>query len=223
MTKVCSKCGEEKDIVLFIKKGKLFVKNWNNSEAKKKTNQKWAESEHGKKTMQEYQSGPGKEGHRKACLKYSRSEKGKAKGKEYAQTDKCKQKQKEYWQSEHGKAVSKTYYESEAGKAKIKAWNQSDAGKASNLRSAHKRRENAENTVNDLTADQWFEILYTQKNCCAHCNRLFTPALPPTRDHIVPLSKGGGLTFDNVQALCRSCNAKKGTKSNEECLKKKED
>ena len=30
-----------------------------------------------------------------------------------------------------------------------------------------------------------------------------------TTDHVIPMSRGGTSTWDNVQVLCRSCNSKK--------------
>lgn len=35
----------------------------------------------------------------------------------------------------------------------------------------------------------------------------------PEIDHIIPLSKGGSHTYDNIQLLCRMCNIKKGSKA----------
>ena len=40
----------------------------------------------------------------------------------------------------------------------------------------------------------------------------------PTLDHIVPLSKGGGHTWGNVQCACRQCNSEKGDRFVQEWL-----
>lgn len=43
---------------------------------------------------------------------------------------------------------------------------------------------------------------------CQHCGT----RRDLTVDHIYPESKGGELTMENAQTLCRSCNSKKGVK-----------
>ncbi len=50
--------------------------------------------------------------------------------------------------------------------------------------------------------------------CGGRTNPLKLPPHPhaPTVDHIVPLSKGGGHTWDNVQCAHLTCNASKGAK-----------
>lgn len=52
-------------------------------------------------------------------------------------------------------------------------------------------------------------LLHFQDNKCACCGEMFTEKRKYEIDHVVPVSKGGPLTFDNVQLLCRSCNARK--------------
>ena len=54
--------------------------------------------------------------------------------------------------------------------------------------------------------EEWQEVLIKFDNLCAHC------AKPEklTVDHVIPLSRGGSNTIDNIQPLCRSCNSRKG-------------
>lgn len=53
---------------------------------------------------------------------------------------------------------------------------------------------------------------------CYLCGRQVSDALPFTHplkaniDHVVPISKGGTHTLDNVRVACRSCNSAKGAK-----------
>lgn len=55
---------------------------------------------------------------------------------------------------------------------------------------------------------------------CQFCNRS-QPELRPreclTRDHLVPISRGGGNAWTNVVTACSSCNTRKGNRLPEEC------
>jgi len=60
----------------------------------------------------------------------------------------------------------------------------------------------------DLTAEEWEEIQVSQDYKCAICGK----ELPLQKDHIIPVTKGGGFTKSNIQGLCISCNARKKDK-----------
>lgn len=57
----------------------------------------------------------------------------------------------------------------------------------------------------DLTDAQWAELQATW-NGCAYCGA-HDPSLQ--RDCVLPLSRGGRYTLDNIVPACRSCNASK--------------
>lgn len=71
------------------------------------------------------------------------------------------------------------------------------------------RRHRAKGLTCSLTKEEWTAVVAFQDGVCAKCGRLFSGKLPPTKDHIVPVSFGGGLCLENVQALCRKCNSSK--------------
>ena len=77
---------------------------------------------------------------------------------------------------------------------------------------AEHKREIAENT---LTVEEFNCILFLQNYQCIgpnHEGSRYFDEVEPQKDHIVPVSKGGNFTKETVQALCKSCDSKKGTK-----------
>jgi len=111
-------------------------------------------------------------------------------------------KSKLRWQRTH----KKSYQKSNSNYIKT------DKGRASLVRRRCIRETIGLGIENTLTAEQFKKIIQLQNNRCIECNKPFTSKRKPTRDHIIPLSKGGGLTFENTQALCRECNSRKRDK-----------
>ncbi|NJN52944.1 MAG: HNH endonuclease [Gammaproteobacteria bacterium] len=54
------------------------------------------------------------------------------------------------------------------------------------------------------------------RNICMYCSGHFSDG-DLTRDHVVPRSRGGRDTWDNVVAACRRCNHRKGSRLAHEC------
>ena len=87
-------------------------------------------------------------------------------------------------------------------------WKKTEKGKANNQRSNSKRRTRERNIINTLTAQEWLNILEEFNYRCAYCggNRKLS------RDHIIPISKGGNNTKENIVPACQSCNSRKGNR-----------
>lgn len=56
---------------------------------------------------------------------------------------------------------------------------------------------------------EWRMLKYYYGNRCAICGMRNAKL---TKDHIVPVSKGGSDNISNIQPACQSCNSKKGAK-----------
>ena len=123
--------------------------------------------------------------------KYRSSEKGKEASRRNTlawrdrNKEKANEKDKEYRKSEHGKEVFR-----------IKT---------------QRYRARKDSFPATLTLNEWNKILDLQNNECAICGVSFDD-VRPTQDHITPVSKGGGYTKENIQALCGSCNSRKSNK-----------
>ncbi len=59
------------------------------------------------------------------------------------------------------------------------------------------------------TAVEWQALCEFYGNVCLCCRR----ERPLARDHVIPVSKGGGSGIENLQPLCASCNSKKGDRA----------
>lgn len=83
------------------------------------------------------------------------------------------------------------------------------AAQSRRARLSRKRRRRVAASGSDLTDTQWFEILEAWARC-AYCG---ADGVALQRDCVLPISRGGRYTVDNVVPACRSCNA---SKSNDE-------
>jgi 5-methylcytosine-specific restriction endonuclease McrA len=91
-----------------------------------------------------------------------------------------------------------------------KLWRQAnpELRRAALNRSRTKRRGLIQGGRCDLSAADWADIQRRQDGRCAICGEV----KPLTRDHIIPLTKGGEHTASNIQGLCAVCNARKGNR-----------
>ncbi len=76
-------------------------------------------------------------------------------------------------------------------------------------RAARRRKRRMDAADNDLTPLQWSQIRAAWDGC-AYCGAV---GVPLQRDCVLPLSRGGRYTVENIVPACRSCNA---SKSNDE-------
>ena len=65
------------------------------------------------------------------------------------------------------------------------------------------------NKARELRKSRWWQQKLAA-GICYYCSRQFNPN-ELTMDHVVPLSRGGRSTKDNLVASCKECNNKKKT------------
>ena len=132
--------------------------------------------------------------------------------------EKEKEYQRRYYNKNREKilAYSKKYREEhkEYYEEKIRIWSKTEKGKLRSQRGCTKRRVREREIINTLTSQEWLDILEQYNYRCAYCGKEFDLFDKPEKEHVMPISKNGDNTKENVVPACRSCNAKKWNKLN---------
>lgn len=131
---------------------------------------------------------------------------------------KNKEKQRKYVEQyrkdypEKVRECKKRSRDPEKAKKYSKKYRKSEKGKATNQRRHITRQAKERDIINNLTAQEWEDILEKYNYICAYCGTEFDCENLPTRDHIVLISKGGHNIKENIMPACQSCNSRKRVK-----------
>lgn len=122
----------------------------------------------------------------------------------------CNRARNQRYHAEHPDRFRQRYAATpDVFKRRAAAYRKTASGKASEARSKAKRIALLMQSETRLTEAEWMQILGRYKWCCYLCGFSFTRHDPPTKDHIVPLSRGGDDSPANIAPACRSCNSAK--------------
>ncbi len=106
---------------------------------------------------------------------------------------------------EEMKEKNKAWYAAnrESESQKYKKWAQENREHRLSLN--HRRRATLKSVGGSYTVQEWKALCRKYNHRCLCCGK----RKPLTVDHVVPISKGGPNTIDNIQPLCGSCNSRK--------------
>ena len=128
--------------------------------------------------------------------------------------DSTEEEKFEYWESLHrwSKLLENTtwYFEKKQREKKMRLINSSNTGNRRRARIKNLKNENI-NVLEVYEKNNWICQL-----CGYPVSKLLDRNLVDiaSLDHIVPISKGGSHTYDNVQLAHLSCNIRKGNRIN---------
>lgn len=96
----------------------------------------------------------------------------------------------------------------------LKAGGYSDAHRLKDRLSKRSRAALMRTATNPLTEVDWATICEAYDHRCAYCGVV----APLEQEHVIPLTRGGTHTADNVVPSCKPCNSAKGNRTAAEWL-----
>ena len=124
--------------------------------------------------------------------------------------EKIKEKRKTYYVEHKMERIAYTVKWQRNNPQKVrertKRFYSSDKGRISDRNEKHKRRIR-KGKGSGITNQQWNELLRKHNFRCAYCGIKDNMTI----DHVVPLSKGGKHSIENIVPACAKCNSRKHT------------
>lgn len=205
--KICTKCGEVKDVSSFVKDPQKKDGLYSSCKECYKINYK-KNIVKAQKRSKEY-----KDKNRDTVLAKKRArwlenrEYNLKKLQEYHKENKEKEKLYRIENKEKLSLISRAWAALNSARRNdtLKKWRRANPDKVS-VQKQNRRTREAGNVISNK---EWEEVLEKYGNRCLCCGR---SDVRITMDHVLPLSKGGTNTIDNVQPLCFSCNSRKSVK-----------
>lgn len=128
------------------------------------------------------------------------------------------------WASEHPEHVQQRnrdhYLKGEPERALRRQLRQAEAperARASKRSAKLRRRARALGAEGSHTAGQWTDLCEAHGWFCDYCGTELDQTTV-TRDHVIPLTRGGTDYIDNLVPCCHSCNSRKHTSTVDEFL-----
>ena len=109
----------------------------------------------------------------------------------------------------HAKEYRQTHLEYYSEKDRLRDANKTPHRREQVLANNRRRRTRKLGLLDHYTDQEWKDCINYWNNRCVNCGSTSNIEA----DHITPISRGGTDTIDNIQPLCRHCNASKHTKT----------
>lgn len=131
----------------------------------------------------------------------------------YIQDPEEKARRAAYKKTPAGLRSNRKYAQSESFKAIKERWRKTPEGKA-RIAANHRKRAAIKN-AGSITPKE-IRAIKSEASDCHYCRVPFDSRVTKTTDHILPLSRGGAHSRENLVICCHSCNSNKARLTPEE-------